>query len=213
MYKVFINDRPLIFVSLDEKINSNSFSIVYTNPSAQQFDDMYTFLNAETYEKRSGLVFCDNVKASFELFSRPFKIIEAAGGLVTSSTGNMLWIKRLGKWDLPKGKIEKGEFQDMAAIREVEEECGIANLNLQDFIGTTYHTYFHKGKHVLKPTYWYAMKIDGEPDLIPQTEEDITACEWLSKDEVEAKAMPDTYASIADIYSQLLTRNKSLDGM
>lgn len=213
MYKVFINDRPLIFVSLDEIINSNSFSIVYTNPNAQQFDDLYANLNEETNEERSGLVLCNDIKASFELFSKPFSIVEAAGGIVTSSKGNMLWIKRLGKWDLPKGKIEKGELQDMAALREVEEECGVSNLILQDFIGTTYHTYFHKGKHVLKPTYWYAMKIDGEPDLIPQTEEAITACEWLSKAEIEAKAMADTYASIADIYNQLLTRNKSHDGM
>jgi 8-oxo-dGTP pyrophosphatase MutT (NUDIX family) len=213
MYKVFINDRPLIFVSLDEKNNSNSFSIVYTNPSAKQFDDLYNYFNEETNEQRSGLVLCNNIKASFELFSKPFKLVEAAGGVVTSSNGNILWIKRLGKWDLPKGKIEKGESQEIAALREVEEECGVTNLILKDFIGTTYHTYFHKGKHVLKPTYWYDMKIEGEPDLIPQTEEAITACDWLSKAEIEAKAITDTYASIADIYSQLLTRNKTHDGM
>jgi 8-oxo-dGTP pyrophosphatase MutT (NUDIX family) len=213
MYKVFINDRPLIFVSLDEIINSNSFSIVYSNPNAEQFDDLYAFLNVETNEERSGLVLCNDIKASFELFSKPFKIVEAAGGIVKSSKGNVLWIKRLGKWDLPKGKIEKGESQDIAALREVEEECGVTNLILEDFIGTTYHTYFHKGKHVLKPTYWYAMKIEGEPALIPQTEEAITACEWLSKAVIEAKAMIDTYASIADIYNQLLARDKSHNGM
>lgn len=213
MYKVFINDRPLIFVSLDENINSNSFSINYTNPSAKDFDEVYQLLNAENTNFKKALVQCTNVHESFKLFTLSFKLVSAAGGIVTSEKGNVLWIKRLGKWDLPKGKIERGEEKHVAALREVEEECGITNLVLKNEIGTTYHTYFHKGKHVLKPTYWYEMSIVGEPDLLPQTEEAITDCQWLSKAEIKTVALTDTYASIADIYQQLLTRNKAHNGM
>lgn len=213
MYKVFINDRPLIFVSLDENVNSNSFSINYTNPNAKDFDDVYRLLNEENNNIQSALVQCVDVEKSFNLFSEPFKVVAAAGGIVTSAHNNVLWIKRLGKWDLPKGKIEKGEEQSVAALREVEEECGISDVILKDFIGTTYHTYFHKQKHVLKPTYWFEMNVNGQPNLVPQTEEAITDCRWLSPEQIKEVALLNTYASIADIYLQLLARNKAHNGM
>ncbi|MBK9671561.1 MAG: NUDIX domain-containing protein [Bacteroidetes bacterium] len=66
--------------------------------------------------------------------------IEAAGGIVKNKQGQLLFIFRHGKWDLPKGKIEKGENEQDAALREVEEECGIAELTLQKKLTTTFHT-------------------------------------------------------------------------
>ena len=43
----------------------------------------------------------------------------------------MLFIYRFNKWDLPKGKLNKGEKKQDCAIREVEEECGICNLQIE----------------------------------------------------------------------------------
>jgi len=113
-------------------------------------------------------------------FKTYFKYIEAAGGLVKNNRGELLVIHRLGVPDLPKGKIEKGETPIQAAIREVEEECGISNLIVLEKAQSSYHIYSHKGKWVLKKTFWFHMKYEGSEPLMPQTEEDITSVEWCN---------------------------------
>ena len=92
----------------------------------------------------------------------------------------MLFIFRNGKWDLPKGKVEKGEKVDEAAIREVEEECGVSNVEILNTLPSTYHIYPYKGKNVLKRTYWYSMTCNDSSKLIPQVEEGITEVKWIS---------------------------------
>lgn len=122
-----------------------------------------------------------------------YTIIEAAGGLVTNSEDEVLFIHRLGKWDLPKGKLEKGEDVAVCALREVEEECGIAGHEIVGQLPDTFHTYFIKGNPILKRTYWFEMKIEGKPELTPQTEEDITETIWLDEskwNEVEQNTYP-----------------------
>ncbi len=79
-------------------------------------------------------------------FKSLFHIVEAAGGLVANKEDKILFIHRLGKWDLPKGKLEKGEGVKEAAVREVEEETGITDLELLDFLQETYHIYTEKRK-------------------------------------------------------------------
>src|SRR4051812_48020306 len=61
---------------------------------------------------------------------KKFTIIRAAGGLVVNDGGEMLFIFRRGKWDLPKGKLEEGEDLEECAVREVEEETGLKNVKL-----------------------------------------------------------------------------------
>ena len=91
----------------------------------------------------------------------------------------MLFIFRNGVWDLPKGKVDKHETTHEAAIREVEEECGISHLQMVKKLPSTYHIYqspYKKtmGKWILKETYWYEMKYVGHDEGIPQEEENIT---------------------------------------
>ena len=94
-------------------------------------------------------------------------------------------IYRLGKWDLPKGKTEKDENIKETAIREVEEECGITNLELIKPLQKTYHIYFIKERIILKTSHWYLMKYDGNEELKPQIEEGIEEVAWKSQDEIE----------------------------
>jgi 8-oxo-dGTP pyrophosphatase MutT (NUDIX family) len=101
---------------------------------------------------------------------------------------------RLGKWDLPKGKLEKNEKFETAAIREVEEECNV-QAELGNKICTTYHTYTHKNKLVLKKTRWYAMKTHFSGTLIPQTDEGIEKVEWMNEKK-QIQALTNTYSSI-----------------
>jgi 8-oxo-dGTP pyrophosphatase MutT (NUDIX family) len=110
-------------------------------------------------------------------------------------------IFRNGKWDLPKGKIEKGEESDTAAIREVFEECGVSGLSLKKQLNTTFHTYPYKDEKILKKTFWFLMNTSDSNKLIPQLEEGITEARWLTRGQVK-EAMRNTYLSIADLLNE-----------
>ncbi|WP_240894404.1 NUDIX hydrolase [Parapedobacter sp. SGR-10] len=128
--------------------------------------------------------------------------IKAAGGLVKNGSGEYLFIHRLGKWDLPKGKVEEDEKMREAALREVEEECGIKVDYLGKKIATTYHTYYMRGKFVLKQTQWYEMGVNKQPRLIPQQEEDITEAIWLDAKDLK-KIKENTYPLIEEILENI----------
>ena len=110
----------------------------------------------------------------------------------------MLFIYRLDKWDLPKGKIETGETAETAALREVTEETGLGQLQLMGKIGETYHTYNAYGKHYLKTTHWFYMSCSSKQLLIPQTEENIADIKWIKTKNVDLP-LQHTYPSIKDI--------------
>lgn len=127
-----------------------------------------------------------------------FHYIEAAGGVVQAPGDHLLFIHRLGVWDLPKGKAEKDESPAQTALREVEEECGIHHISIEKKITDTYHTYVLKGKTVLKRTHWYAMSVTDLQPLVPQAEEDILAAEWLGRDRLP-EILQNTYPSIVEV--------------
>ncbi len=128
-------------------------------------------------------------------FKKKLPNVVAGGGKVYNENGEILFIYRNDKWDLPKGKAEKKESIEDTAIREVEEETGIKNLEIIDKLPTTYHIYKRNGKHKLKITHWYKMKSDFKGKLHPQLNEGITKVEWL-KEEEAYKALENSYANI-----------------
>ena len=127
--------------------------------------------------------------------------IVAAGGIVTNEENKILFQFRRGKWDLPKGKLEEGERIEDCAVREVEEETGLQNIALGNLIGITNHFYKEKGKDLEKETYWFAMKVTGPQELVPQLEEDITDLKWVAKDEV-GEYLNNSFRNIEDIISK-----------
>lgn len=131
-----------------------------------------------------------------EYIKDQFKIVKAAGGIVTKGD-DILWIHRLDKWDLPKGKIEKGEDREDAAVREVEEECNVI-VELVDKVCNTWHTYTLHKKRVLKKTYWYHMKCLDDSRMKPQKEEGIDRVEWKNHIETN-KCLSDTYHTIKTV--------------
>ncbi len=128
-------------------------------------------------------------------FKTYFKYIEAAGGLVRNKQNELLIIHRFGIPDLPKGKIEKNESPQKAALREVEEECGISTLEIVGKAKSSYHIYIHKSKTILKKTHWFYMKYKDNEKLIPQTEEDISLVEWCNYEKI-MKYKKETYLSL-----------------
>ena len=199
MYKVFFKDRAIF---LGDKAESMNFRcMVYLWTEGENLEAIVSDFDQD--ENKEALFFAaEDVEALFLEFKNQFKYIEAAGGLVFNPKNEILAIHRLGKWDLPKGKVEDGETIDQAAIREVEEECGISNLNLEEELPSTYHTYWMNNKWMLKRSYWFKMSYSGNEKLIPQTEEDIEKVNWLACNELdEFKA--NTYASILEVIKEI----------
>ncbi len=147
---------------------------------------------------KSIVVKCRDVEWSWQQFSSQFIVIRAAGGVVSNENGEVLFIHRLEKWDLPKGKVEDGEDLERAALREVEEECSISKLELVSHLITTYHTYSMKGEQVLKSTDWYVMKHLGNDVPQPQTIEGITEARWIDQRQWES-VYANTFPSVIDV--------------
>ena len=125
-----------------------------------------------------------------------YKYMEAAGGLIKNHNHEYLFIKRFNLWDLPKGKIEKDESPEQAAIREVEEETGIEGINIIKPVNDTWHIYPWKEQTILKKTYWYLMESNYSGDLIPQIKEDITDAVWLKTSDAK-EALKSSYRSLS----------------
>ena len=144
---------------------------------------------------------CKDAKTFKNTVAKSVTLIEAAGGLVKNETEDYLFIYRNDKWDLPKGKIEKGEGVKEAAVREVEEECGIKVSKLEEKICKTYHVYIYKGDVVLKKTHWFNMRYKGHEKLKPQKEEGITDVRWFSKSYI-GTIEANTFPSIMDVLAK-----------
>src|SRR5690606_28987778 len=115
----------------------------------------------------------------WQWFAAGYRLVEAAGGTVTDEHGRLLAIHRLGRWDLPKGKVEAGEGLEEAALREVREECGAVSLRLLGPLCRTWHTYARGGREHLKCTHWFDMAGNAADPLVAQAEEDIDAVCWM----------------------------------
>lgn len=112
---------------------------------------------------------------------RSLKLINAAGGLVKNGKGEYLFIFRNGRWDLPKGKLEKKELIKECAVREIEEECGISNLQIVHRLPPTFHIYELNGTMAIKHSHWFLMNYKGTKTLKPQKEEGIKKAVWVKK--------------------------------
>lgn len=190
MYKVFVNEKKLLLSKQSENLEK---TLGYENVTSLEIA-LDLLENTSVKELN---VFGENIDDIWSEFQQLFRIIEAAGGIVSNPRGDILFIKRLGKWDLPKGKMEKGESREESAVREIEEETGLQNVELLRFINTTYHIYIERnGDKVLKCTHWFEMNFDGEDTSKPQIEEGITEVAWKNTLQIEEEVFPSTFKNI-----------------
>jgi len=185
MYKVFINNKLVVLTNqrILEALSTNQIYLVYND-----FEEIHYVINMlESSEQMDGAVFFhEDLELLWADFRTHYTEIDAGGGLVRNRSGEILMIFRMGKWDLPKGKIEKGESILEGSLREVEEECGVADLEAGDQLITTYHTYEQDESRILKRTTWYEMQ-SNQTELVPQHEEGIEKVQWmqLTEDVIE----------------------------
>ncbi|GAA4355006.1 hypothetical protein GCM10023185_17450 [Hymenobacter saemangeumensis] len=217
---IFINDIPLVIKKQSEKVYKHKYDLVL-NP-----DDEFTSkdLVGDVLVRDAGPLFIDRLLRLMEVkklkklksltmlvkkkkyitlhLKDQFKIAKAAGGLVVKDD-QVLMIYRLGKWDLPKGKLKSDEDTALGAVREVEEETNI-KLELGQKLPSTWHSYAYKGNKMLKKTSWYVMKCIDDNLMKPQAEEYIEEVRWMSPQEALAK-LEDSYASIALVMRHYLS--------
>jgi ADP-ribose pyrophosphatase YjhB (NUDIX family) len=184
VYKIFYENASLHIVS-ETEINSYKNSGFYEFKGTFKASEKIIPDNFLTNPKGHFIISAEDTDIAFNKLKKEFTYIEAAGGLVFNEQNELLTIFRRGKYDLPKGKKEKGEEMSNTAIREVEEECGVSNLKIIYPLPSTYHIYFHKNTHVLKQTYWYKMEAPNQT-LNPQTEEEITEAKWIPTSELKS---------------------------
>jgi len=192
MYKVFIDNKAVIF-----KINPN-FKHNYLSKK-----EIWKNINWLLGSNMDGIIVEIKNDNKFWKVFKDYKYIEAAGGLVEKDD-NFLFIKRNGKWDIPKGKIEKNESVKKATVREIEEECGLIKPKIKQHLINTWHTYEMNGKLYLKKTYWYWLN-EGKKQskLTPQGEEGITKVKYLPISKFK-KVKKNTYQSIIDVIDALM---------
>ncbi|MFA6334594.1 MAG: NUDIX domain-containing protein [Bacteroidales bacterium] len=209
MYSIYFNNRCLAVCSFREQLLNEPGAVLYSSGSESDLSDLpILFQNSPQLTKL--YVPSDNEEATFKQLCTKFISIQAGGGLVTNRKGDYLLIFRHGVWDLPKGKQEPSEDIRQSALREVEEECGVHDLEIKEHICDTYHTYLLNGKFILKCTHWYKMEYPGNGlDTAPQTEEDIERAVWVKKEDLP-KYLAHTYPSIKEVFALWQSSTASL---
>jgi 8-oxo-(d)GTP phosphatase len=193
--------------AFDHIIDLNEKSIHYENLKGKVLIKSVDFINIfklivylqnNNIPLLNELTFVVKEKEKFkEALKTTFIYIKAAGGVVKNKNGNVLMMKRLGKWDLPKGKAEKNETSEVTALREVEEECGVL-IKITDKLCTTWHTYPTKKGMVVKRTRWFKMDLISDNNMKPQIEEDIEELKWMNSAEIDI-ALQNSYKTISNV--------------
>jgi len=207
MYKVFFNDS---IIQVGSEMNKSLNNNIAEKFSYVDYDVVNQIISQiESVESHSDFyILNEDIDSVWNYFKSQFVEIPAAGGLVKKVDGSLLFIKRLGFWDLPKGKIEKRETPELAAIREVEEECGLSGLQIIRQLDSTFHIYrspylsFPKNL-VLKETKWFLMSYSGDEIAVPQFEENIEEVSWFALKDLE-QVYSNTYSSLSDFLEKSL---------
>jgi len=200
MHKIYFEKRCIIICSPDDQALSD--------PNAIQFKagaDIDIHILVGMVENSPSLnricIPTEDIERTYADICREFKEVNAGGGLVSNRRGDYLLINRNGLWDLPKGHQDPGEDIRTTALREVQEETGIEDLELKELICVTDHCYRRDGIWHLKHTWWYDMLYTAPVELTPQTEEDISKAAWVAKSSLPPFLL-NTYPSIVEVFRE-----------
>jgi 8-oxo-dGTP pyrophosphatase MutT (NUDIX family) len=198
--KIYFNDKPLFlcndvdaslqpYVHHDDTVFIDELNLHTVKSMIHEMQDASI---------HAGVFFHKNIEELRTMFFKKFTLVKAGGGFVQNENKEVLMMFRRGKWDLPKGKMDKNETFEECALRETEEETGLKSIQLISPLITTYHTYHEGTRYVLKETKWFRMKVNSDQKLVPQAEEQISKLEWVSKDGLK-KYMNNSFPSVRDV--------------
>ena len=209
MYKVFINNISICFQK-DSFFKSNISTEFFPSISIDNYNCFLKEIETINIEDSIFVQGINPMEQILGLFKN-FTWIEAAGGIVQNKKSKKgLFIYRNDFWDIPKGKIEKNESPRKAAIREIEEECGLKNLIITGELSPTFHIYFAYGKYYLKKTHWFTLETN-EVNVEPQIDEGITEVKWFELDNL-SEIKNNTYGSVKEVIGEWLQiRSATLD--
>lgn len=209
-YEIFKGNRRFIIASPGLQAVENYIVFPITPDEYPGFEFFLKLLNK--YSDKEGVAIeCEKTGDMLLRFAAEFYEIKAAGGLVEDEQGRVLMIHRKGFWDLPKGKVEEGEFLRQAALREVKEETGLSSCKIQSTIKPTYHIYEEEGQQILKTTFWYKMFADSNQQLEAQKSEGIKEVSWMD-DAAIKEALNQTYPNIEMILALYISQKQEFDG-
>lgn len=194
MHQIFVGDKPIILTTkVEEETNFKNIPL-----KKAVMRNVIKILNKKdvNHVRLIG-------KKEEKLLKKALKLLPnvvAGGGKVYNDKGEVLFIYRNKKWDLPKGRIEKKESIEEGAMREVEEETGVKGLKIMKPLDKTYHIFKRNGRYRIKITYWFKMYTEYDGKLMPETSEGITKVKWLSKKKIKKALKKDnSYANIREL--------------
>lgn len=200
MHRIYFEKRCITVCSPEEAVLCDPNAVEFHPVGESDFRELVDMFEAS----ESLSLICipsSDVEGSYRKVCAQFKEVNAAGGLVSNRRGDYLLIRRFGLWDLPKGHQEAGEDIAVTAMREVQEETGVKELQLRDLICVTDHCYRRDGIRHLKHTWWYDMLYTNPVDLTPQNEEDISKAAWVARSSLPP-LLKDTYPSIVEVFRE-----------
>jgi len=195
MYKVFVNDKPLFLTNEIAKETDFQLFLLESIDIEQLIIKMF-----QNKIQKASLYYPDE-KAILKKLKEKIPVCKAGGGLVYNKKGEVLFIFRNGKWDLPKGGIERGEEIEETAMREVEEETGVGRLSINRKLQKTYHVFKRSGKYKLKVTHWFEMHTDFVGIPVPQANEGIEKVAWLNEEQIK-EALKNSYENIKLLFEE-----------
>ncbi|MGH2665220.1 NUDIX hydrolase [Flavobacterium sp.] len=195
MYKVFVNDKPLFLTNEIKKETDFKFFLL------ESADIKQLIINFFQNKIQKAYLYHPDEKEIMKTLKAKIPVSKAGGGLVYNKKGEVLFIFRNGKWDLPKGGTEKGEEIEDTAIREVEEETGVNKLTITDKLQKTYHVFKRNGVYKLKVTHWFEMHTKFEGTPTGQIEEGIEKVAWLNPEQV-TEALKNSYENIKLLFQE-----------
>lgn len=202
--RIYFNDKPLFLCNeVDEIIQP-----FVHHDDAVFIDELNshtvkTIIHEMQLEKiHAGVFYHPSLEELKKAFFKKFTLVQAAGGLVQNEKEEVLMIFRRGKWDLPKGKLDKGEKLEDCAVREVQEETGLQKIKLVSPLTITYHTYHEGARFILKESHWYKMKADGKEPLVPQLTEQIEEIRWVKPKDLEGY-FSNSFPSVIDVLKMI----------
>ncbi len=200
MHKIYFEKRCIIICDPSDQSLADPNSIEFHIGERIDLSTLVSMFKASESLSRIYIP-TDNTGRMYRRLCAEFREVNAAGGLVSNRRGDYLLISRSGLWDLPKGHQERGEDIKITALREVQEETGVDDLEVRDLICVTDHCYLRDGIWHLKHTWWFDMLYTDPVNLTPQREEDISKAAWVAKSSLPPY-LKNTYPSILEVFRE-----------